>query len=381
MARCVRRLSALVFALLLTVQLMSPPARGVLSGVYFTAVNDDLLELDTDTMPFWSGGQLYVSSVVFTGTYASALGVSFSPGINNDLAVLYSIRSTRTALFFDLGSRVTYDNRDTYYTQTALERNGQVFFPLELVTSFFDLDYSYTYTDPVPLLRIKSSTVRLSDEMFIDAATESMNRFYAAYEKAMTPQEPEEPDTSTPVVYTGHWIYPIFTVTDGEASRSLLSTLRGWDGRVTFLFSLEQIQADGDLVRMVVGQGHAIGLTAEGTGSGNILAQLEEANDALWQTARIRTRLVWLEDTQGGALSAVRGGGYCVMDARLDYHNAPLTSSARADTIFSYINSLSTRQLTIYFGRDTRNTAGLGSLLSRLEEGQCRVLAYRETLG
>ena len=93
------------------------------------------------------------------------------------------------------------------------------------------------------------------------------------------------------------------------------------------------------------------------------------------------TRPAQTADAQGGALSAVRNGGYCVMDARLDYRNAPLTSSARADTIFSYINSLSTRQLTIYFGRDTRNTAGLGSLLSRLEEGQCRVLAYRETLG
>ena len=148
MARCVRRLSALVFALLLTVQLMSPPARGVLSGVYFTAVNDDLLELDTDTMPFWSGGQLYVSSVVFTGTYASALGVSFSPGINNDLAVLYSIRSTRTALFFDLGSRVTYDNRDTYYTQTALERNDS---NIKYLQEHIWEEYTLTYQNALEL--------------------------------------------------------------------------------------------------------------------------------------------------------------------------------------------------------------------------------------
>ena len=382
MARCVRRLLSLACALALAILLMSPPARGVLSGVYLTAVNDELMELEAETMPFWSGNHLYVSSAVFSGTYATTLGVAFSPGINNNLTVLYSIRSTRTALFFDLTERRTYDNRGNDYSQLAVQRNGQMFFPLDLVTDFFGLTYTYTYTDPVPLIRVKSDTVILSDAAFIDAATDAMNRFYSAYERAMTPQEPTEPDDpSPPVVYTGHWVYPVFTVTDGEDTRALLATLSQWDGRAAFLFSLEQLQADGDLVRMVVGQGHAVGLLPSGTTAQEVAEELEAANDALWQAARLRTRLVWLEDAQGGALSAVRNGGYCLMETRLDYRRAPLTSSARADAVFSYLNGLATRQLTIFFGEDSGNVRGLGRLLSQLEEAQCRVLAYRETLG
>ncbi len=49
------RLAALLLALLLAAGLAPPKGRAVLSGVYFTAVNEQLLELSSDTMPFLSG--------------------------------------------------------------------------------------------------------------------------------------------------------------------------------------------------------------------------------------------------------------------------------------------------------------------------------------
>ena len=53
--------------------------------VYFTAVNDQLLpDLSDETMPFWSGGRLYVPSTVITGT---DLGLFYSRSRDKSTAV------------------------------------------------------------------------------------------------------------------------------------------------------------------------------------------------------------------------------------------------------------------------------------------------------
>ena len=51
---------AWALALAVALALALPPAVGqaVLSDVYFTAVNEQLLDLTSDTMPFWSGGEI-----------------------------------------------------------------------------------------------------------------------------------------------------------------------------------------------------------------------------------------------------------------------------------------------------------------------------------
>ncbi len=379
---CGRRLAALLLTLLLTVQLSSPPARAVLSGVYFTAVNDELLELSQETMPFWSNNTLYVSDAVFSGVYSTFLGVACSRSINRQTSVLYGIRTSgsRNALFFDLDTGLTYDQGDNYYSQSAIERNGHVFFPLDLITGFFDLTYSYTYTSLVPLIRIMSDTVVLSDVMFIDAASDLMRQRYNDYEAAVTASPSVEPETtpSTPIVYTGQWIYLVFTVTDAESARSLLSTLSQHDRQATFLLSAGQME-DGDLVRSIVGGGHSVGLLAEGTAADTIIEQLEAANDALWQAARLRTRLVWLQDNQSRAASAVEEAGYCLMSCSLDYSRSPLSSTSAADRLYNTITAQS-RTLTIFLGEDRDNIRGMNRFLSQLEEAQCRLLAFRETL-
>ena len=56
--------AALVLALALLVQPLLLTAQAA-PTVYFTAVNDYVLELSDDTMPFWSGGYLYLPSTIF----------------------------------------------------------------------------------------------------------------------------------------------------------------------------------------------------------------------------------------------------------------------------------------------------------------------------
>ncbi len=79
-----RRAAALLFCLLLVFQLSLPPARAA-ERVYFTAVGSYVLPLSDNTMPFWSGGYVYIPSSIFTGAAREALGISQRPGVGNAL--------------------------------------------------------------------------------------------------------------------------------------------------------------------------------------------------------------------------------------------------------------------------------------------------------
>ena len=73
-----KRIAALVLALVLMCQLTSGPAQAV-ENVYFTAINDNMLPLSEESMPFWSNGYLYVDSSIFTmapNTAGKVLGIS-----------------------------------------------------------------------------------------------------------------------------------------------------------------------------------------------------------------------------------------------------------------------------------------------------------------
>ena len=52
-----------------------PPETAASPTVYFSAVNDTLLDLSDETMPLWSGGRLYVT---YASAWKSDLGISYS---------------------------------------------------------------------------------------------------------------------------------------------------------------------------------------------------------------------------------------------------------------------------------------------------------------
>ena len=63
-----KRFLCLLLVLLMVFSLTPSETRAE-TTVYFTAVNDQLLpDLSDETMPFWSGGRLYIPSTVITGT-------------------------------------------------------------------------------------------------------------------------------------------------------------------------------------------------------------------------------------------------------------------------------------------------------------------------
>ena len=214
-----KRFLCLLLVLLMVFSLTPSETRAE-TTVYFTAVNDQLLpDLSDETMPFWSGGRLYVPSTVITGT---DLGLFYSRSRDKSTAVVYRQGS---ALTFNFAAGTVADQNDRQYSGPAIVRSDVVFLPLDLLTQFFSLDYSYTRVTYGYLVRVKSDTVVLSDAKFIDAAAMSMEQRYNEYMK--THSESNDPGNTPDQNTDGDrdLVCLALRVTDEESANALLDTL------------------------------------------------------------------------------------------------------------------------------------------------------------
>lgn len=109
MKRLLRRGAALLCVLALTA-ILCPQQGKAAPDVYFTAANENVMDLLAETMPFWSDGELYVSNALFLGR---ELGVSYVRNNTMGLAVLYT---NSTDLRFDLVGDAVYDREGNTYT-------------------------------------------------------------------------------------------------------------------------------------------------------------------------------------------------------------------------------------------------------------------------
>lgn len=361
------RLGVLALSLLMVVSLAAGPGRASSSSAYFTAVNDQLLDLNDETMPFYSSGVLYVSSRLFEGT---DLGVSYSRNTSLGLATLYS-RSQD--LHFDLAGQIAYDKQNNLYTGYAIERGGVVFFPLNLVCRYFGLNWSSIETDYFPVIRVKSENAVLSDSSFAGAASTLIDIRYNEYTRAsgrlpVNPNNPNSPAITTPdppVVQAaeGQKIYLLF---DGGAAGEVLPVLE--DIQATFLLSEEQM-ADGDLLRGLVAGGHGVALRLRRETAEEAEEELRRGREALWQAACCRLELAW---NDGGEdlteLLEVQG---CV-EVRAD-----LEGGGDADGLLRTVGQYR-EDVAVYMG-EADDLAALEDTLTALEGARYRLSAWRLT--
>lgn len=293
MQKFFRRIAVPLLALTLLLVLSPLPGRASsASGLYFTAANEQLMDLSTDTMPFYSNSVLYVSSKLFEG---GELGLSYGRNTNLGLATLY-MQGSNMDLRFDLAGQTAYDKQYNVYNGYAIEKGGVVFFPLDLVCKYFSLSWSYNETDTIPLIRVKSSSVILSDSRFIDAAKTLMQTRYDEFERAQTshpsivtaPEVTPPPEPSVQAV-EGQKIYLIF---DGQDARDILPALG--EAQATFLLTMDDL-SDGDLVRSLIGQGHAVALRIQAETLDEAELELQSGREALWQAACCWLELVWYD--------------------------------------------------------------------------------------
>lgn len=372
-----KRSAALVLVLTMLVTLLNTAQAA--GNIYLTAVNENLLELTSDTMPTWSNGVLYVPYTVFDGSYT---------GINLGISSSYS-RDEGTVTLYTLQQMVVFDlNRGTCYNplteQTlsgrAILRNGRPYVPVAAVCSYFGLSYSVIDIDEGYIVRIKSSGVVLSDYSFVDSAQNSIRNRIRDYNQANQSQptpgvlpptyNPEEPDTDItvpddPVDADVIPTYLAFACEDSQGLSEILDTLDSRNQRAIFFFDAQGLEREDDLIFRILGSGYSIGLLAQGRSASAANRLLEQANQTLAQVAYTRTSVVLVPESQREELEAE--GWICWNETASAVPTQGVGSNTHANQVLSRISGNYSRvYLTLDASSETARV--LPTLLRRLSE-------------
>ncbi|MBQ9647255.1 MAG: hypothetical protein IJV43_02700 [Oscillospiraceae bacterium] len=375
--RAVKRSLCLILALLMLASLA--PERGdAAETVCFTAVNDTLLDLSADTMPFWSGGVLYVPSSAISYGDPPELGIFYSRSRDRSTAVLYKQRSVIT---FDLVAGTIGTNGSQTYSGSALTRGDAVFLPLDVICRFFGLEYSYTRIAYGYLVRIKSDSVVLSDATFIDAASSPMAQRYSRYERAQQPPagESSAPAQNTPAQNnTQRTVYFAVESTDVSRTEQLLAYLPS--GRATFVFTPQSLEGADELLRRLASGGGAVALRIDASaGADAALAQIEAGNRILWRAASVKTRLVRLEGAVEDTSRLVEDAGYCPIHFALDFGDGSVSVSRMSARTISAADA-NGGSCSIFLGTDETASGTLSALLVSLRAGNCTPARLNEVV-
>ena len=372
-----RKLAALLLCLLLVFQMSAVPSEAA-GTVYFTAVNKNVLSLSDATMPFWSGGYLYVPSTIFTGV-GRDLGVSYYPNIAKQTVLLYVDDTIYSSLVFDLNKDYAIDNEGNMYFQKPIQRGGVIFLPISLIARCFGLLYSTVEVDRGYLVWVRNPDMDMEERYFADAARSRMDYEYSQYLRNQgSAAEETVPEQSEPSVVTGQRIYLSMEAAESAAVSSLLDTLDRYDAQAAFYCTAGFLEEAGDLLRRMSAAGQAIGLIADAADDRPVTEQLEAGNRLLSQAASVKTRLAWIRNATAEAVAEAEAAGFCCLTPDLDRSAYPLSSTGAADTLFQRVTSRS-GAVTVWLG-DGANAAGLGSFLSAAEAADDRCLAMTETV-
>ena len=367
-----KRLLSLLLSVLMLCTLL-PPRASAAPTLYFTAVNDRMCDLNDETMPFWQNGLLYVAGVTVDGP--DDLGIRYSYNQEKSVAILYK---GQRVLYCDLTAGTMENNRTgEKYTGSPIVRSGMVFFPITALAKMFDLKYSSTKIAYGYLLRIRDDNAVLSDEYFIDAATDPIQKRYAQYERAhaAAEQENETPaQVETPVRRDDLTVYLLLPAANGFMLTPLLSTLENYQSHATLLLTPELLESAGDGVRRAAATGNAVALRIDAATAAEALAQIERGNDALWRAASLRTRLVYLESADKTLRATVAGAGYCP----LTVNTSDFTRSGThwADTALKWAGR--SGSVRLYLGAESGVSSALGTALNRLRAENCTIAALNE---
>ena len=382
-----KRVAAAVLAVLLVCQLSSGPAEAA-ENVYFTAINDNMLSLSEDSMPFWSNGYLYVDSAIFTmapNTPGKVLGIYRSWNVAKKLLVLSSDEEVLKLLFFDLAAGTVQDNQGVSYYPAAILRNNVVFVPLALITYYFDLTYSRVRVPHGYLVRVKNDKAFFSDKNFVDAATYQMESMYSEYIRNKATQQETQTPSGTgdapvpPAEQTGgKTVYLCAEAAEGTVTEELLHELDRAGSQAAFYCTREFLGERGDLLRRMTATGQAVGLIADGADAErSVEEQVEEGNRLLWQATCGKTRLVLLKNGTDRQRETLEAAGYRCLEPDLDRSGLSLKSASAADQLLKRVTE---RRGNVTVWLETgADAVGLRAFLSAARQAEDRCLALTET--
>ncbi len=370
----------LVLAVILAVGMFQPMPTAA-ANLYFTGINDSVAPLTSSSMPYWSGGTLYVPYTVFD---ANQNGVGVSLGLYtsyNHRSHIVTIFNLKQMLVFDLERGTCRDDMTgAAYDARAVMRYGKPYVPLYVVCSVFGLEYSYnqlSYISQGYLVRIKSADAVLDDGLFIDRARELINNRLRDYTQSLSPAEttptiPVSPSEPPEVDGGNVATYLAFRCESADGLSAILNTLDGTGQYALFFLAPQVIEEEGGLVRRILGTGHSVGILAwEGEKEA-----LSRGRLALEELAHTRTTLAYVPD--GARAGLEEQGWVCWKETLYLEPGDSVGGTAFAGTV---LNRLGTRRRTVYLTLEgSGNTARvLSALLRQLSSNHYTVAVPMET--
>ena len=359
-----------VCAVLLCVLTVLASVRGAEAAgtVYFTAVNETVLELTDATMPFWHNGYMYVSTAMFA---EKDLGVHYSYNTALQVLVLYG---SEKALIFDLNSKKATDGQGVWQENIlpAVSRNGRIFVPVYMVAEYFGLTYTSNQVALGYVVRLRSDKSVLDDHIFLDAATTIFEYRLEQYEQARKPVT-ERPGSHPGETETGeHTVCLTFRA--GAETPALLDALKSAGAKAAFFFSGEQLKENAGILRRVMAEGHTVGLAADGEREEAVAEQLRQANDLLWRLSGRKTRLCTVDNGTAEKANEAKDAGYRVL-------NPNVTAADAADTAALYAKIRGVQGDAVVWLPGAVAPEQLTALLERLTGARAHLSAVTETTG
>ena len=367
-----RKWAALALCLLLMF-LTAAPSADASESVYFVALGNEVLPLSDATMPFWSGGYLYIATSAFGGTARKNTGVSYTG--SSQKAILYS--GGDRSLIFDLKKNYTQDSAGNVSYPGAIRRSGTIFVPAYLVAKYFDLVYSVMEVDNGHLVWLRQSSFNMTDKQFANAAAYPCAASYAEYLKKKTElQEESGAGETTGTDINGKSVY--LCVEAGDNTASLLDALNHYKAQITFCCTPEFIESQGGLFRRMAATGQSVGILVDADDPERTVSeQLEAGNRALRRATCGGTRLAMIRNGEKEDLQTAQAAGYCCVEPSLDRSAYELKTAANARSLLQRV-SVSRGDVSVWLGARVSGP-GLRAFLNAIEGADGRCLALTET--
>jgi len=362
---------------------------------YFMAANDTLLPFDESTMPYVSDGEIFVPDKVF-----SQCGVFSLSSVESELVQLYG---GGKRLYFNTAQNVTRDIDGNTVDCSPARRIGRRFYvPLDSVCEYFGLTCGKPIEIPrniIPneqmyVIRIISNAV-FNDKTFVGindtALLSSYNEYYA-------PPPPPPPPTATPSTpspssspgvsvspspsetpsptYRNVTVYLSFFNTGAGYAERVLNTLNAPAATgcpSCFFVSADEIAANPELIRIISGSGHTVGIWLE---NGTYREYLE-ASALLFEAAKAKTVIISSGEKAASAAAMARLHELIFIEASRDF-------SADEDfseiTVTSELPTTSGERVSLLFSCTEELSQILPAILAYLNEKEYSVAKITETV-
>ena len=334
-------------------------------SIVLTAVNDEFLTLETNTMPTKKSGEWYIPYNVFNN-----FGIISYTQDNGDSLVMQNQNQTIT---FSLSQGYTYDKDSNTLSQPAYYINDTIYLPIKLMCAQFGLSFS-VITGENLIVRICDQYATLSDSAFVNSNNQNSEQIVDDYKnennsskpEIVTPK-PEPEDTNepepvppeqpiTPATVRPELVYLAFLGETNEFSDDLLDTLQIYSTNATFFLPLDDKWND-DFIRKAIVQGHSIGWLVQD--EEDIISSLNKANQRLFESTGIMSRIVNINSniTQNVDNAVIENAGYCIWNVTINAQDEKYNASRVSQNILTVLDGTTQTCVISFHHQKSTNAA------------------------